>query len=111
MDKAEIKFNFVYSNADGESRLVVSVSPPSGSLNRCPSLVTWRTSNPELNPTQKSHGSCTVEAFAKWAVNRRAATDQDRAAFETVENRRRWRSSDKKAVALIRRRMQLGTAA
>lgn len=111
MDKAEIRLNFVYSNADGESRLVVGVSPPSGSLHRGPSLVKWRTSNPELNQAQKSHGSCTVEAFVKWAVNLRAATAQDWAAFDAVENSRRWRISDKKAVARIRRGMHLqGTA-
>lgn len=103
MEKTEIQMGLVYSNDTGETRLVVSAS---FARKGRPSLVQWRTNDPDLDGTRKSHGSCTIPAFAKWAVSSRVASQDDWAAFEHVENRRRWHANDRKAIVRIKKELR-----
>ncbi len=103
IERTDIQMGLVYSNDTGETRLVVSAS---FARNGRPSFVQWRTNDQDLDRTRKSHGSCTIPAFAKWAVSSRAASQEDWAAFEHVENRRRWRANDRKAIVRIKKELR-----
>lgn len=82
----DIKFNHVYSNQDGEQRLVISVKRSSSTNNH---VVIWRTANRLLPKGIKSQGSATMASFLKWPTNMRKATSDDWNAFSYVESSRK----------------------
>lgn len=93
-----IRFNFVYTNANGEQRLVVSVGAA-----RKNAVVEWRTSDPKLSIGAKAHGSATVSSFRRWAVNMRKASKDDWDAFEEVQRKRRWHKEERRWVRAYRK--------
>lgn len=94
----EIKIGGVYTNIDGEQRLVISSGK--GSSNP---VVIWRTIDPKLPKGAKAQGSATLASFQRWAVSMREGTKGDWDAFQEVERRRKWEAEDAKLVRQIKR--------
>lgn len=109
-----IAVNHVYSNVDGEQRLVVEVSRSSSRLygstrsSRPQPVVSWRTADPKLPAGAKAQGGATLRSFQRWAVSCRKATPADWAAFEALQNLRYWRTVDRAMVRQIRKKQGLG---
>ncbi len=82
----EIKFNHVYSNEEGEQRLVISVKRSASTNNH---VVIWRTADRLLSKGIKSQGSATIASFLKWPTTMRKATPDDWSAFSIVESMRK----------------------
>lgn len=99
----EIKSGNVYRAENGEARLVFSVSV--GTSTGKQPIVIWRTASASLQATQKSHGSCTVSSFRKWAVSVVPATKEDWEAFAVAMRSREHRNADKTAIARYRKAM------
>lgn len=89
----EIKIGGVYSNPEGEQRLVVS----SGRGGSNP-VVIWRTIDPNLPKGTKAQGSATLPSFRRWATSMREGTKADWDAFQLVERRRQWEAEDAKLI-------------
>lgn len=105
LQSEDIKFGNVYRSESGETRLVTSVS---NSVGKQP-VVIWRTASPTLQATQKSHGSCTVLSFRKWAVSFVPAKKEDWEAFAAATRHREHRNADKKAISRYRKAMRAET--
>lgn len=107
----DIETGYVYANDAGDERLVVSVShvPYYLAMSRrgraAQPVVEWRTVDPNLPTGQKAQGSATLLSFKRWAVSSRKASVEDTAAFETLQSRRYWASSNKAAVRQIRKKL------
>lgn len=95
----EIRFGCVYSDASGEVRLVTGISDRESKK----PVVIWRTANSSLGDTQKSHGSCTVDSFRKWASSYVSAENVDWEAFAVVMRKRERNKSDNQAKARFRK--------
>lgn len=97
-DVLPIQRDYVYQNAVGDQRLVVSVGQDGPNA-----VVIWRTADPNLAGGAKAQGSATVTSFQKWAVAMRKANEVDWAAFQQVERSREWAKRDARAVSRIKR--------
>ncbi|ECE5381420.1 hypothetical protein DEK21_22580 [Salmonella enterica] len=87
----------VYENAQGEKRLIVSVTD---------NVVLWKTADPELPAGGKSQGSATLASFRRWISSEHPASGVELEAFDKVLHRRKYAQQTTREIRAMKNRIR-----
>ncbi|MFH2594715.1 MULTISPECIES: hypothetical protein [Enterobacterales] len=87
----------VYENAQGEKRLIVSVTD---------NVVLWKTADPELPAGGKSQGSATLASFRRWIASEHPASGVELEAFDKVLHRRKYAQQTTREIRAMKNRIR-----